>query len=169
MFTGEQIRQKRKQQGMSAEDLANYLNVKKENLYKWERGHKPNNAEDYIKLENWLDGKLENVPQKTVSSGNIQTDSDPENDDKYLRLLEDNDRFFKDTFSSTLKQIAASLDALAVGQYSIQANVDIGFQYQIDREAGKNPVKAEEMKREYDKRYGARITELIGRGTGEGK
>lgn len=161
MFTGEQIRQKRKQQGMSAEDLANYLNVKKENLYKWERGHKPNNAEDYIKLENWLDGKLENVPQKTVSSGNIQTDSDPENDDKYLRLLEDNDRFFKELVKSNLA-------GLLIGQRSIQANIEAGFQYSLHRESGGDPAKEEGMLQELDRRIGEKMGIKPGRDNSAG-
>lgn len=169
MFKGEDIKKKRKSLGMSAEKLAAVLQVSKESIYKWEKGTRPNNAEDYMKVESWLSGKLENVPQNTVSAGNKEEESGPAKEDKYLKLLEDNDKFFKNSFNSTLKQIAASLDALVVGQHSIQANVDIGFLYQIDREAGKNPAKAEEMRKEYDRRFGARITELIGKGTGDGK
>lgn len=67
MFTGEEIRQKRNQSGLSAQDLANLLKVSKDNIYKWEKGHRPKNAEDYMKVENWLAGKLENVPRATLA------------------------------------------------------------------------------------------------------
>ncbi|MFL5809223.1 MAG: helix-turn-helix domain-containing protein [Flavisolibacter sp.] len=66
MIKGTEIRKKRKQMGLSAQGLAELLKVKVENLYKWEKGTKPTDPEDYIKLENWLSGKIENVPRETV-------------------------------------------------------------------------------------------------------
>lgn len=62
MFTGKQIRDKRKAEGLTAEELAVKLTVSKANLYKWEKGHTPSNPKDYIKIEKWLAGKIENVP-----------------------------------------------------------------------------------------------------------
>ena len=59
MFTGKQIRDKRKAEKLSAEALAMKLGVDKENLYKWEKGTKPSDPEDFIKISNWL----ENVPR----------------------------------------------------------------------------------------------------------
>lgn len=73
MFTGEQIRSKRKGLKMSVEQLADLLRVKPDNLYKWEKGTKPNNAEDYLKIENWLSGKMENVPEKPESETKTPT------------------------------------------------------------------------------------------------
>lgn len=70
MFTGDEIKRMRKQQNISAIKLAHLLNVKVENLYKWEKGHRPTDPTDYIKIESWLSGKLENVPRDTVSTGN---------------------------------------------------------------------------------------------------
>jgi transcriptional regulator with XRE-family HTH domain len=59
----DQIRKKRKALRLSAEDLATLIGVNKENIYKWEKGTKPSNPEDYIKLMNWLKGTLENIPK----------------------------------------------------------------------------------------------------------
>ncbi len=67
MFSGEEIRKKRKSLGLSAAELAILLNVSRESLYKWEKGHRPNNAEEYIRLEKWLNGKLENVPHENMA------------------------------------------------------------------------------------------------------
>lgn len=65
MITGESIRTKRKALGMSAEQLADLLHVSKNNLYKWEKGHVPSSPDDYRKLEDWLNGKIEQSPEKS--------------------------------------------------------------------------------------------------------
>lgn len=54
MFTGNQIREKRKREGLTVRQLADILNVSEGSLYKWEKGVRPNNLEDYSKVENWL-------------------------------------------------------------------------------------------------------------------
>lgn len=161
MFKGEDIKRKRKASRMSAEALATLLKVSKENIYKWEKGTRPNNAEDYLKVENWLNGKLENVPQKTVSSGNIEKDSDSNKDDKYLKLLEDNDKFFKELVKSNLA-------GLLIGQRSIQANIEAGFQYSLHRESGGDQAKEEEMLQELDRRIGEKMGVKPGRDNSAG-
>lgn len=65
MFDGRVIRKKRKELKLSAPQLAELLQVNLQNLYKWEKGTKPSDPEDYIKIENWLSGKLEIVPNHT--------------------------------------------------------------------------------------------------------
>lgn len=65
MFEGDEIRRKRKASKLSAQGLADLLNVEKHNVYKWEKGHKPNDPEEYLRLESWLSGKVENVPRGT--------------------------------------------------------------------------------------------------------
>lgn len=59
---GELIKDKRKAERLSAEDLALKLGLKKENIYKWEKGSKPSDPEDYTKINAWLNN-LENVPR----------------------------------------------------------------------------------------------------------
>lgn len=63
MFTGEQIREKRKKEGLSVDELAEKLKVPVQSLYKWEKGTRPNNPEHYTKLERWLEKGLESVPE----------------------------------------------------------------------------------------------------------
>lgn len=65
MISGPAIRKKRKEMNLSVKDLAEALKVKPDNLYKWEKGTKPTDPEDYMKIENWLSGKLESVPHET--------------------------------------------------------------------------------------------------------
>lgn len=59
----DQIKGKRKELKLSAEELATLIGVSKDNIYKWEKGTRPSNPEDYIKLTNWLNGKMEGVPK----------------------------------------------------------------------------------------------------------
>lgn len=58
---GKQIRDKRKAEKLSAEELAKKLKVSAANIYKWEKGTKPSDPEDYIRLANWLK-ILETIP-----------------------------------------------------------------------------------------------------------
>lgn len=68
MVKADDIKRKRKAEGLTVQELSEKLKVSKANLYKWEKGHKPANPEDYIKLENWLKDKVESVPQETVET-----------------------------------------------------------------------------------------------------
>jgi predicted transcriptional regulator len=81
MISGKQIREKRKAEKLSAQGLAEKLKVSKDNLYKWEKGHQPQNAEDYIKVESWLNDKLENVPHE------MEIKSEPEVDYSNIKEL----------------------------------------------------------------------------------
>lgn len=54
MFDGKKIREKRRSLGLSAEALADILNVEPGNIYKWEKGHRPRNPEELMKVEKWL-------------------------------------------------------------------------------------------------------------------
>jgi transcriptional regulator with XRE-family HTH domain len=85
MFTGEQIKKKRKSLGLSVIDLAKELNVNKENLYKWEKGTRPTDPEEYMKMESWLTGNLENVPRE---SNALQMESKVDSGAMTTRALE---------------------------------------------------------------------------------
>jgi transcriptional regulator with XRE-family HTH domain len=61
---GEEIKAKRKNDGLSAEALANLIGVSMDNIYKWEKGTRISNPEDYEKIKAWLSGNLETIPKK---------------------------------------------------------------------------------------------------------
>lgn len=67
MFTGKDIITKREAEKLSAIQLAEKLQVNVHNLYKWQKGKKPQDPEDYRKVENWLSSKIESVPVITVN------------------------------------------------------------------------------------------------------
>lgn len=83
MFKGDHIRTKRESLGLSAGELATMLDISKANLYKWEKGHVPSNPKDYMKVEKWLSGKIESVPNATTKP---QT---PQNSPKSGAVLSD--------------------------------------------------------------------------------
>lgn len=58
---------------MSAEDLARKLGLKKENIYKWEKGSKPQDPEEFEKIMNWLNN-LENIPRGIEQQQPIRTE-----------------------------------------------------------------------------------------------
>lgn len=75
-FTGNDIRIKRKSLRMSAQQLADLLDVKKDNIYKWETGTVPSDPEEYLKVVQWLTGKIENVPHETTKQATPQSDKE---------------------------------------------------------------------------------------------
>lgn len=60
VYNGKPIRDKRKKLGLSAKELGELIGVKDDNIYKWEKGTKPHDPEDFLKIETWL--KDESVP-----------------------------------------------------------------------------------------------------------
>lgn len=66
MSRGDLIKNKRKREGLSAEALAAKLNVTEGKIYKWEKGHNPSDPEEYLRLKEWLDEKLENVTHENI-------------------------------------------------------------------------------------------------------
>lgn len=62
---GALIKAKRKRERLSAEDLALKLGLKKENIYKWERGSTPSDPEEYKIIQDWLNN-LESIPKNEV-------------------------------------------------------------------------------------------------------
>lgn len=61
MFKGEDIKKKRKDLKLSAKKLAALIQVDEGNIYKWEKGHKPHDPEDFLKIQAWLSEKTETV------------------------------------------------------------------------------------------------------------
>lgn len=57
---GLRIKKFRESQGLKRIEFADRFGIKIDNLYKWEKGTKPSDAEDFLKLEEIL--KLENIP-----------------------------------------------------------------------------------------------------------
>ena len=114
MKIGEQIKNKRLRERLSAEDLAIRLNVKKENIYKWERGSTPSDPEVYARVQDWLTDKVEN-------SRNYSDDHQ-----KYVALLESTNKTLE-------RSIQLSLIAVLEGQEVLQAKVAAGQSFYISR------------------------------------
>lgn len=65
MVTGKDIKAKRKELGLSVVKLAHKLKLPADNIYKWEKGTRPSDPEDYKKIEKFvLEGlyKIEDIP-----------------------------------------------------------------------------------------------------------
>jgi len=73
-MTGKEIRDRRKELKLSAEQLADQLEIKLDNLYKWEKGTKITDVGAYIKLENWLKGENVPVSKKDATVSDFKAD-----------------------------------------------------------------------------------------------
>lgn len=106
MFTGKELKEKRKLLKLSAKKLADILSVKKDNIYKWEKGIRPNNAEDYIKVEKWIHGKLENVPHETNPEDNLINTLSGDDQEKF-RTQRDQISYLRACVSVVMNELAA--------------------------------------------------------------
>lgn len=140
MSLGQEIRLKRKSQGLSAEGLSNLLGISKDKIYKWESGTKPSDAEELLKIQKWLAEKLENVPHE---SSKLEFNEEPpayltNYREKYIALLE-KENAKKDEI------ISISLNELVTGQRISQAHLKTLLQITVVETAaiqGKDPVQA---------------------------
>lgn len=64
---GKKIKNKRKEDNLSAKDLAELLKVPMDRIYKWEKGARPSDPQDFILITKWLDGHLEGEPNKKIA------------------------------------------------------------------------------------------------------
>lgn len=90
MIDGKDIKAKRKAFNWSAKKLAEVLNVNKDNIYKWEKGTKISDPEEYLRVQEWLkSGKLENVPHGTSNLSDSQPNygQQAKTDDTYKIIL----------------------------------------------------------------------------------
>jgi transcriptional regulator with XRE-family HTH domain len=156
MTLGERIKAKRKLERISAEDLAVKLGLKKENIYKWERGSKPSDPEDFHKINMWLQGitRSENVPHENILN------SKTSDHDKYVALLESTNRTLE-------KSIQLSLNAMLENQRMIQAMLKTAVQNGEDLLAD-NGRKLEKVKEETNRRNAANFQALSAVHTGVG-
>lgn len=72
MTLGDKIKAKRKRERLSAEDLALRLGLKKDNIYKWEKGATPSDPEEYKVIIDWLK-EVEHIPKKMEEPKPTQT------------------------------------------------------------------------------------------------
>lgn len=68
---GEKIKVLRKTQRMSVVEFADLHGLNKDNLYKWEKGTKPSDPEDFLKLEKIL--QADNTGNVTTVQSNVST------------------------------------------------------------------------------------------------
>lgn len=133
---------------MNARELADYLGVKVDNLYKWEKGHKPTDPEDYIKLEKWLSGKSESVPRKNTPVASIQPQHAPDyrddliamlkekvNSDKRLYLYAQTNQALLKTVFQVLAKIQSKADKRKLGEVQAEMNNQLESHLQALRKA----------------------------------
>ena len=136
MKIGEQIKNKRKQERLSAEDLAIKLGLKKENIYKWEKGATPSDPKEYLKVQEWLNNS-ENGPNNfKEQSQKIIVDANA-----YIRLLESNDQFFKNEYAQMLLSLNKLID---LGKKS-EALIKLNLQHTGIIEAHQQGVSKDEI------------------------
>lgn len=98
--------EKIKELGIKIPTLARLLNLAKENLYKWSKGHRPANYEDNIKLENFTKGLFDQF----IIDGKIGKDYEY---DKAIAIIFPKNPT-NDLFENWNKNIALCLKEVAV-------------------------------------------------------
>jgi transcriptional regulator with XRE-family HTH domain len=137
---GKRIKDKRKVERLSAEDLAIKLGTKKENIYKWEEGATPSNPEIFNRLMQWLDGKEQNT--------NISEDPYKE---KYIKSLEREVHYLEKTIQASLIGLS---DNIIVNRATIRA----GIQYQTMKDSKGDEKKREVLEAQINKLIALQLT-----------
>lgn len=106
MVKGELIREKRKLLGLSAEELAVILRVTEGKIYKWEKGHKPSDPQEYLRLMEWMGKELENVPPATEPTQNSNISNHTE---EYISLLKAENLRLKNDLQVNLSELKEKL------------------------------------------------------------
>lgn len=118
---GEILKVKMKERRVSAEDLAIKLKISKTgNIYKWRNGSKPSDPEEYRRVIAWINNPdfIPGIPERKDEEGQTLPVSD-----KYYRLLEDNDRFFKNQYADLLINLTALLSQAKTNEALIKLNL----------------------------------------------
>jgi transcriptional regulator with XRE-family HTH domain len=63
-----QLRVYRKSKGHSVKTVSQITGIPADRIYKWEKGTKPQDAEDLLKIREYMDGKLESKPEKELET-----------------------------------------------------------------------------------------------------
>lgn len=87
MVSGQQIKSKRKELKLSVPKLGARLGIDPEKIYKWEKGTKPSDPDDYKKIEKFvLEGldNLETIPDM-ASEGSVKSTD-------YMSIIESQQR-----------------------------------------------------------------------------
>ncbi|MDE3249417.1 MAG: helix-turn-helix transcriptional regulator [Bacteroidota bacterium] len=158
MFTGDEIRAKRKALRLTAEALAEILGVNKDNIYKWEKGTRPN-GEDYVKVESWLSSKTENIPLSLPGKNKPQATENSKYTDDYIALLKQR----VESLEAELEEVKAdrvSLRMLLEVSGATLAYQKVFFDYAVEVGAAGNSKKASDLRQ----RLGKLLAEKVGGG-----
>lgn len=164
MFEGKQIRAKRRSLNLSAERLASLLGVNVNNLYKWEKGHRPHDPEDYMKVEKWL---ADNGETGTTFQNAAPRPQEAQHGDKseileFMReqindLKKDKAKLEKDT-DRLWNTLESSLIGLSIQGKQVLATVSVILEKDNERDAQGNKKKEQALKDDTDKRIGDKFS-----------
>lgn len=93
---------------------------------------------------------LQEFAKRVLQNASVPHGTSDKASDKYLELLEDNDRFFK-------KIIHTNLAKADFVQESILAHLKAMIQQEADEKAGKDPKKREKIMHDWGKRIAANL------------
>lgn len=168
MDLAQELKRYRKKKGHTMADIEALTGIPAENLYKWEKGTKPSDAEQLLKLRDYLAGKLETVPYLSTTSSKPQKLETPAHRNnssakkegketplmasdpiltKYITLLEKENEHKREI-------IETNLTGLVIGQKSILAHLAVSLEGDALRDAGGDKRKADQLKESMDKRIG---------------
>jgi transcriptional regulator with XRE-family HTH domain len=156
---GKRIKDKRKKERLSAEDLAIRLETKKENIYKWEMGAKPSDPEVFGRLNAWLNNIESNTKKLESPAGSYQ--------DKYIQLLEEQVNFLKERVREALQDCGDKIDSMSVNLEGVAQNVVLGRadirafgEYQVMKDAQGDEKKRAKIMGEIGKLIALNLTSV---------
>lgn len=130
MNLGVQLRVYRKSKNHSVQKVSELTGISADKIYKWEKGTRPSDAEDLLKIREYMSGKVETAPKK--EQGKLE--SDPNNPppafvpipwQEYIQLIHLSLEALRAGQSQILNQQARTIaEVRGYGQYQIQREVN---------------------------------------------
>jgi transcriptional regulator with XRE-family HTH domain len=167
---GERLRLYRKENKLSMADISAATGLPEARLYKWEKGTTPSSYEDVKIMENYLSGKLENVPHETIHPLPInlrEVSLLTQLNESYkaqIEELKDRQRELKERMAN-VQQLMANLEQMSENQAVMEARVELA----VDLLAEVHPVlkkiqDPEEVAHALDIRFAPKLKAILKRG-----
>lgn len=155
MNLGVQLRVYRKSKQHSVKKVSELTGIPADRIYKWEKGAKPSDAEDLLKIREYMAGKVESKPKAGVAQ--LESDTPP----PYIQV----------SWQDYLKLIHFSLEQLMAGQNEIlkqqaktRAEVRGYGKYHLVKDAKGSREKFDKLLLEVDKLVNDDLREDDGQG-----
>jgi transcriptional regulator with XRE-family HTH domain len=153
---GEYLRKARENRNISVPELSEIIGIPKDRIYKWEQGKAAPQYEDRQKVEAWINGTWNNIPQNAVSELAIDYKSE---ESELIKTLKEQNAYLRKLIEANLADLSIDVNNNAA---AIRAEIR-GYAHRlILKEVNYDDDAFLKAKAEADKIYLLNLKQLLG-------